>query len=91
MEKAKVLSQRPWPGAERERLDAELNAVHTSKSRQALAKQIIELDVLLFEANLITMPREAKSEGTRVVAGNASAPRPAVVYGQTHAPGKAPA
>jgi hypothetical protein len=51
-----------WCEAERDRLQAELDACCTNESRERLAQQILELDILLFEANIILMPRGPKGE-----------------------------
>ncbi|MGA7325783.1 MAG: hypothetical protein WBX25_15170, partial [Rhodomicrobium sp.] len=47
---AEILSEQPGPPH------------HTTESRLTITKWILELDVLLFEANLIRLPREFKGE-----------------------------
>jgi hypothetical protein len=51
-----------WCEIERDRLQTEFDATSATESRQSLAQRILELDILLFEANIILMPREPKGE-----------------------------
>jgi hypothetical protein len=51
-----------WCEMERNRLQTQFDAASATESRLSLAQRILELDILLFEANIILMPRGPKVE-----------------------------